>query len=128
MKHKKLLITLVVVAAVIVGGVFVVRKIVVKKAAETMTEKMIENIDTSELSDEEASRLKDVYKNMSEKDKAVIEEIVSDHIDMGTVQKATEYVTNGDTESLKKMADEELTEEEKAKMKEIYKKYLTENK
>jgi hypothetical protein len=117
-----------VVAAVIVGGVFVVRKIVVKKAAETMTEKMIENIDTSELSDEEASRLKDVYKNMSEKDKAVIEEIVSDHIDMGTVQKATEYVTNGDTESLKKMADEELTEEEKAKMKEIYKKYLTENK
>ena len=65
---------------------------------------------------------------MDQKDKKVIEDIISDHVDMKTIQKATDYVKDGNTQELKKMADEQLSEEEKAKMKEIYKKYITENK
>ena len=128
MKYKKLIITLFVIVAVIVGVGYFGKRIIVQKAAEKVSEKFIENIDTSNMTDEEAAKMKDLYNNMDQKDKKVIEDIISDHVDMKTIQKATDYVKDGNTQELKKMADEQLSEEEKAKMKEIYKKYITENK
>ncbi|MCR4781442.1 MAG: hypothetical protein K5851_01645 [Lachnospiraceae bacterium] len=128
---KKTTLIKILVVLIVLGGIgFFARKAVVKKAAEVATEKMFDNLaneSTENLTDEQAAKLKDVYKNMDQKDKDQVNKIVSNHLDISTIQKATQYVSNGDTASLKEMADSELSNSEKATMKELYKKYLMNN-
>jgi predicted YcjX-like family ATPase len=80
------------------------------------------------LTDEQAANMKDVYKNMAESDRKKVTKIVSDHVDAATVKKATDALANGDTQTLKALADSELSESEKETMKDLYKKYVLEHK
>ncbi len=128
---KKALIIILVVAVVIGAGVFFARRAIVDKTAEVATEKMFDKLSENAgdaLTDEQAANMKDVYKNMAEADRKKVTKIVSDHIDASTVKKATDALANGDTQTLKALADSELSESEKETMKDLYKKYVLEQK
>jgi hypothetical protein len=130
MKKKPLIIILVIVVVLGVGAFFA-RRAIVEKTAEVATEKMFDKLSQNAgdaLTDEQAANMKNVYKNMAESDRKKVTKIVSDHVDAATVKKATDALANGDTQTLKALADSELSESEKETMKDLYKKYVLEQK
>lgn len=65
----------------------------------------------------------DIVENIEEEDVEQVGEIVEKYISPSTIKSVTDMVSNGDTAGLQELAEEQLTEEDKAKLQEIYDKY-----
>ena len=115
----------VVAALALVIGVayFVAIKPVKEKAVDTVAEKAITSV--AEQAGVEATKAQEIYNSMSEEDKTVVKDMIEEHADPATVEKAAELYQEGDTAALKDMAMNEFTEEEIDQIKELYQKYVT---
>lgn len=113
----------VVVALALIIGVayFVVIRPMKEKAVDTVAEKAITSVASQ--AGVESSKAAEIYDSMSEEDKEVVKDMIEEHADPATVQKAVDLYQDGDTEALKEMAVNEFSEEEIEQLKELYKKY-----
>ena len=116
----------VVVALALIIGIayFAAIKPLKEKAVDTVAEKAISSV--AQQAGVESSEAETLYSNMTEEDKAVVQDIIEEHADAETMQKAVDLYQDGDMEGLKEMASSELSEEEIQQMKELYQKYVAE--
>lgn len=108
-------------AAFYIGKDFLKKKIE-EKAAETIVNEMTKS-DAAQTTLPDGRSAQNVYNSMSEDDKETVQNIVDNHMDAKTAKELQKYASSGDTESLKQYADDNLTEEEKAQLEELYEKY-----
>ena len=115
--------TVFILAAVIIvcyAGYGIAKKKVEQKAAQMIVTQLAES-DTSGNSD--AADAQKVYNSMSTEDQEKVQKIVDDHLNAGTASKVKEYIQNGDTQALKEYTEENLSEDEKSQLTELYDKY-----
>lgn len=125
-KGLKVLAIVVIIAALVACSVHVAKRIIVKKVAEYAVQKAADTVlsnASDSLSDEQIVKLKNLYSNMDHEDKAAVEKIVADKVTPQLVSEASQYVAQKDTASLKKLAEENLTKEDKTVLENLYKKY-----
>jgi|GEM_PF-3494972 hypothetical protein len=125
-KGLKVLAIVVIIAALVACSVHVAKRIIVKKVAEYAVQKAADTVlsnASDSLSDEQIVKLKNLYNNMDHEDKAAVEKIVADKVTPQLVSEASQYVAQKDTASLKKLAEENLTKEDKTVLENLYKKY-----
>ena len=113
------LAALVVIVAV---GYFVVFRPLKSKVVDTVAEKAITSV--AEQAGVDASQATELYNSMDEEDKEVVQDMIEEHADAETVQKAVDLYKNGDTAALKDMAQSELSDEEINELKDLYQKYV----
>ena len=93
-------------------------------ALDTTSQKLIEEVvkqgSGGNISKEQ---INEITNSIQENDKEKVENIIENHLDGDTIQKAMEYMRNKDIDGLKKFASEELTEEEKKELIDIYLQY-----
>ncbi len=109
---------------VLIAGYFAVLRPLKQRAVNKVAEKAISHV--AEEAGVESSEAEALYSNMTEEDKAVVQDIIEEHADAETMQKAVDLYQDGDMEGLKEMASSELSEEEIQQMKELYQKYVAE--
>ena len=115
----KTLIVVLIIAGLLYYGKGFVKQKVENKVAETIVTQMA----GSDASLPNGKSAKEVYGSMSAQDQKKIQTIVDDHLDSKTASKVQEYITKGDTQGLKEYAQNFLTEEERAQLRELYEKY-----
>ena len=115
----KTLIVVLIIAGLLYYGKGFVKQKVENKVAETIVTQMA----GSDASLPNGKSAKEVYGSMSAQDQKKIQTIVDDHLDSKTASKVQEYITKGDTQGLKEYAQNSLTEEERAQLRELYEKY-----
>ena len=99
-----------------------VKETVVNKATEQIVESAITyQAKQMGASEEEVQKVLD---QISEEDKQVALEIVTDHLDSDAISKGTQYIENRDIEGLKQYASEELSPEEVQTLLSLYEKYI----
>jgi hypothetical protein len=89
------------------------KKIAAEKTVDVITEK----IDTIAADNPE---VKEIVNNLSEEDKQVVTDIITEHMDTETMSEVMEYVGNKDKEGLMKYAKENLSEEELEQLIDIF--------
>ena len=114
----------VVVALVVIVAVcyFVIWTPLKAKVVDTVAEKAITSV--AEQAGVDASRATELYNSMSEEDKATVQDMIEEHADAETVQKAVDLYKSGDTAALKDMAQSELSDEEINELVNLYQKYV----
>ncbi|MFG6384326.1 MAG: hypothetical protein K1V96_08735 [Lachnospiraceae bacterium] len=126
-KHVKLVV-ITTVLAVSAGALFFGRHAIVHgikaKASVEIGKRLIEgqlgeNINIGGID----VNVSDIVENIEEEDVEQVGEIVEKYISPSTIKSVTDMVSNGDTAGLQELAEEQLTEEDKAKLQEIYDKY-----
>ena len=60
---------------------------------------------------------------MSEEDRETVTDIITENLTPSTMNDVSEYIESGDKEGLMDYAEENLSEEDYEKLKELYKKY-----
>lgn len=125
-RHLGLKIFLGIVLVVVIVGFVMKDQIssgVKDKAAEVVVEKLLDEKiakDTAVYGDKTAS---DIYESMDSEDQEAVKSIVEEHLDQETISEATSYLTSGDTAGLKEYVKENLSEEEKQEVQDLYEKY-----
>ncbi|MBP7348450.1 MAG: hypothetical protein KA965_07190 [Butyrivibrio sp.] len=94
-----------------------------QKVEDKVAESIVTQIAGSESSLSNGKSAREVYQSMSTQDQKKIQTIVDDHLDSQTASKVQQYITKGDTQGLKEYAQNSLTTEERAQLKELYEKY-----
>ena len=116
-------IQILIVLLIIGGLIYYGRGFVKQKVEDKVAESIVTQIAGSESSLSNGKSAREVYQSMSTQDQKKIQTIVDDHLDSQTASKVQEYITKGDTQGLKEYAQNSLTEEERAQLRELYEKY-----
>ena len=118
-KHRKVVVVLVVLVLLCGAGYFAYGKV-----TDVVSEKLVTKIAESEAANSSSTAdAENIYDSMSEDDQATVKKIATNHMSAANVKKATEYLSNNDTEGLKEYAYETLSSSEIAELKELYNKY-----
>ena len=116
-------IQILIVLLIIGGLIYYGRGFVKQKVEDKVAESIVTQIAGSESSLSNGKSAREVYQSMSTQDQKKIQTIVDDHLDSQTASKVQQYITKGDTQGLKEYAQNSLTTEERAQLKELYEKY-----
>ena len=116
-------IQILIVLLIIGGLIYYGRGFVKQKVEDKVAESIVTQIAGSESSLSNGKSAREVYQSMSTQDQKKIQTIVDDHLDSQTASKVQQYITKGDTQGLKEYAQNSLTEEERAQLRELYEKY-----
>ena len=116
-------IQILIVLLIIGGLIYYGRGFVKQKVEDKVAESIVTQIAGSESSLSNGKSAGEVYQSMSTQDQKKIQTIVDDHLDSQTASKVQQYITKGDTQGLKEYAQNSLTTEERAQLKELYEKY-----
>ncbi len=71
----------------------------------------------------QASAVSQVVENMEQEDVETLTGIAEKYISQDNLKQAADLVANGDMEGLKELAQEQVTEEDQARLEELYDKY-----
>lgn len=123
MKHhflRNILIILIVICAVSGGGIFLKDRIR-EKAVSVIGNQVIEK--AAESMGIPADQADQILNSMSAEDRQTVTDIISEHLDTNTLSQAQQYLKDGDLAGAKQFAENKLSEEEKAELKDIAVKY-----
>lgn len=118
-KWRKVLLAVIIIllAAGLIFRFFVYDKLVDKAADHVVSSAMASQGYTQE----QVSKALD---SLDTADRTTVQNIIKNHDDPATIKEAADYAQTGNKEALKELADEKLTAQEKAELKEIYEKYV----
>ena len=118
-KWRKVLLAVIIIllAAGLIFRFFVYDKLVDKAADHVVRSPMTNSCYTQEQVSKDLDSLDTA-------DRTTVQNIIKNHDDPATIKEAAGYAQTGNKEALKELADEKLTAQEKAELKEIYEKYV----
>ncbi|MDD5922277.1 MAG: hypothetical protein PUC44_03755 [Eubacteriales bacterium] len=126
--HPFLFFILILVLAAVLIGRFIVYPRVLHAASVRIAEQMIESAEntsgTSENAETAKEKAEEIYNSMDESDQKTIDNIIKNHANSETIEKAREYLKSGDSSELKQYLKSSLTEEEQQQLQDLYNKYV----
>ena len=95
-----------------------------KKAANPVTKAIVSEAMDSYI-EKSDGKAQEIYESMSEEDKDAVTEIIANNVSIDSVSEVQSYVSSGDANGLMDYAEDNLSEEELAELKDIMSKYVT---
>lgn len=121
---QKFIVILLVLVIVVLLGFFCIYRPLKQRLVSTVTQELISSqVSSGELSDDDVEA---ILNSMSSEDRDALEQIINSHLSAGTIADLMPYLAKGDLAGLKDYAQNALTQEELAKLQEIYRKYQDE--
>lgn len=131
MSKKKRHLSLLVISSSLVlcaGALFAGRHVILeevrtKAATEIGKRVLMEQLNRHASTAGQASAVSQVVENMEQEDVETLTGIAEKYISQDNLKQAADLVANGDMEGLQELAQEQVTEEDQARLEELYDKY-----
>ena len=109
--------------ALFAGRHVILEEVRTKAATEIGKRVLMEQLNRHASTAGQASAVSQVVENMEQEDVETLTGIAEKYISQDNLKQAADLVANGDMEGLKELAQEQVTEEDQARLEELYDKY-----